>query len=283
MKKLMLCILVIASIAAGDNTTDFQLGRDLLAEYSFDLAAVEFRRYAMEADKPEEQSMARLHAAYAYIQAKNPDEAKKMLSEAEAVAGTSPEAALLHAELAAQQGDPQTALYFLDLVPESGTEQSIQTFKNRRRTEMLLRSGEVNAAREQLASFSATEAGAIAAVDKYRAGPRKNPKIGGWLGLFPGAGYWYSGETANGFRSLLLNSIFMYGMYSTAQDDQWGAFGVITFFEITWYTGSIYGGVDAAHRYNRQQLETCIDRLNVPRFRPDNEVTIPLFQLRVEF
>jgi hypothetical protein len=25
--------------------------------------------------------------------------------------------------------------------------------------------------------------------------------------------------------------------------------------EFTWYSGSVYGGVDAAHRYNRRRLE----------------------------
>jgi hypothetical protein len=67
----------------------------------------------------------------------------------------------------------------------------------------------------------------------------------------------YSGEWSNGARSLLLNGIFIFGMVYTANDGQWGAFAAITFFEITWYSGSIYGGVDAAHRYNRRRLEAC--------------------------
>jgi hypothetical protein len=123
----------------------------------------------------------------------------------------------------------------------------------------------------------------VQALDEYIHASKKSPLIGGLAGLFPGGGYWYSGEIANGFRSLLMNSLFMFGMYHTAEHNQWGAFGVITFFEITWYSGSIYGGIDAAHRYNRDRMKQCIDELNVPNIEPNQEITIPLFQLRVVF
>ena len=72
--------------------------------------------------------------------------------------------------------------------------------------------------------------------------------FGGVLGLVPGLGYAYSGEYANAVRSLILNSLFIWGMVETADDDQWGLFALVTFGEFTWYSGSIYGGIDAAHR-----------------------------------
>ncbi|MBM4152501.1 MAG: hypothetical protein FJ220_03135 [Kiritimatiellaceae bacterium] len=159
----------------------------------------------------------------------------------------------------------------------------LQIFKTRRSAEMMLRNGDVDAARATLQVNATNEVAALAAVDQYESAPRKSPTVGGLLGIFPGAGYWYSGEIANGFRSLILNSLFMYGMYGTAEENLWGAFGVITFFEATWYSGSIYGGVGAAHRYNKRQLEQCVDELDVPDVQPSHNVTIPLFQLKVEF
>ena len=78
----------------------------------------------------------------------------------------------------------------------------------------------------------------------------------------PGLGYAYSGEYSNALRSLILNSIFIYGMTDTADKEQWGAFAAITFFELTWYTGSIYGGIDAAHRHNRTRLTGCLDAVD---------------------
>ena len=74
------------------------------------------------------------------------------------------------------------------------------------------------------------------------------------MGLIPGFGYFYSGEYASGLRAILLNGLFIYGMIDTADKDEWGAFAVISFFEFTWYGGSIYGGIDAAYRYNRQRV-----------------------------
>ena len=71
------------------------------------------------------------------------------------------------------------------------------------------------------------------------------PWVGGVLGLVPGLGYVYSGEFANGARSLILNGLFIWGMVETAEREQWAAFSVLTFFEFTWYSGSIYGGAEA--------------------------------------
>ena len=77
--------------------------------------------------------------------------------------------------------------------------------------------------------------------------------------MIPGLGYAYSGEYANALRSVILNGIFIYAMVDTADREQWGAFTALTFFELTWYTGSIYGGIDSAHRYNREQQDAVTD------------------------
>jgi hypothetical protein len=72
-------------------------------------------------------------------------------------------------------------------------------------------------------------------------------------------------------------------MVSTAEDDEWGAFTVISFFEATWYTGSIYGGVDASHRFNERRLQGCVDRVEgASGFEPDYG-KLPVLSLRFEF
>ena len=85
------------------------------------------------------------------------------------------------------------------------------------------------------------------------------------LGLVPGLGYAYSGEWGNMVRSMVLNGLFGWAMYECADRDEWGLFAVATFFELTWYTGSVYGGVDAAHRYNRERLEDAAAALRGTR------------------
>jgi hypothetical protein len=98
----------------------------------------------------------------------------------------------------------------------------------------------------------------------------------------PGAGYWYSGEVANGFRSLILNGLFLAAMAYAAEEDHWGAFAGLAFFEITWYSGSIYGGIDAAHRYNRRGVESCVDDIAPPSVSVDSSLPVPTFGLRIE-
>lgn len=98
-------------------------------------------------------------------------------------------------------------------------------------------------------------------IGEYRMARPKSPRIGGILGIVPGMGYAYSGEWGNMARSVFLNGIFGWAMYETASRDEWGLFAVTTFFEATWFTGSIYGGIDAAHRHNREATEAAAREL----------------------
>ena len=83
--------------------------------------------------------------------------------------------------------------------------------------------------------------------------------------------------------SIILNRLFLYGMADTANNEQWGAFAVITFFEFTWYSGSIYGGIDAAHRYNRNRLDSAVNAINGEAgFEPDYE-QLPTLVLQFRF
>lgn len=128
------------------------------------------------------------------------------------------------------------------------------------------------------------DAAATSILDGWEALPRKSPRVGGLLGMVPGLGYAYSGEWGNAVRSLLLNGLFGWAMYETAERDQWALFGVSTFFELTWYTGSIYGGVDAAHRRNRERLEGAADELRGRDAPAVHRVPgIDLFRVRLEF
>ena len=121
-------------------------------------------------------------------------------------------------------------------------------------------------------------------VEDYAAGSDKSPTVGGLLGIVPGLGYAYSGEWSNMVRSMVLNGLFGWAMFECADREEWGLFAVTTFFELTWYTGSIYGGIDAAHRYNRERLENAAAAL---RDRPVPSVGrapgVPLLGVRLEF
>lgn len=126
---------------------------------------------------------------------------------------------------------------------------------------------------------------ALAALGRWEAGRDKSPRLGGLLGLVPGLGYAYAGEWGNAFRSLVLNGLFGWAMYECADRDEWGLFAVTTFFELTWYTGSVYGGIDAAHRHNRERLENAAREIrgDAPEPALRRAPGVDLFRLRLAF
>ena len=80
----------------------------------------------------------------------------------------------------------------------------------------------------------------------------KRPALASFLsGALPGAGQLYAGQPREAASALLVNSLFIGGMVYAARQEQWAAFGVLTFFGVGFYTGNVYGAADAAVRYNR--------------------------------
>jgi len=282
----ILIALAIAFPATADETT-FTLAQELLTEEQYPLAGVEFRRMALETTDPQEQSAAYLYAGYSYLNAGQPEFTGEMLDRAEAADQASEYTgaiALLSAENAFSVRDLDSALYYYDLLANDTAAGDSRAFALRRAATVHLLQRDPEAARRRLVQLGAGSSLSIQALEEYAAGKDKKPMVGGLLGIIPGAGYWYSGEIANGFRSLILNSLFIYGMVDTARDDQWGAFAIITFFELTWYSGSIYGGVDAAHRYNQERLDQAIQGIERDMsYAPESGITLPIFKLNFEF
>lgn len=289
MKKALILIPLTGSLllSASAGQTTFTLAKELLQEASYDLSAVEFRRFAMESEQPSEKAAAYLYSSYAYLQSDDSRSSSEMLDRAEDAGNTSDfirEHTLLSAESARLERDTDTALYFYDVLSADSESIDFQTFSRRRSAAIYLSQGNLDAARKELEQSPSDESESLKALDAFAAGSDKKPGVGGLLGLIPGAGYWYSGEIGNGFRSLILNSLFIFGMVHTAQEEQWGAFAIITFFEITWYSGSVYGGIDAAQRYNQERLNTAIEGIESDMtYRPDPEVVVPLFKLNIQF
>ena len=126
---------------------------------------------------------------------------------------------------------------------------------------------------------------ALAALGRWERGSDRSPRVGGLLGLVPGLGYAYSGEWGNAIRSIVLNGLFGWAMYECADHEEWGLFAVTTFFELTWYTGSIYGGIDAAHRYNKERLEGAAREIRGDAPAPGlrRSPAVDLFRVRLAF
>lgn len=261
----------------------YRLAGELFAEGDFLSAAIEYRRLALAEATAERRAACYWAAAFAYYQAADADRVGHMLDRAEEESRSlEPLCLLLRAESALQRRTWEEANFYLDaLAPHSAPElQRIAAFRKAR---IALCRRQPEAARSALEHLSPPPDEAMAAIDRYARSRDRRPWLGGLLGLVPGAGYLYAGEPANALRSLLLNALFLWGMVDTARDDRWGAFGVLTFFEITWYSGSIYGGIDATHRYNRRRLEQNLRILDEgAQWSPDLS-TLPPVTLKFRF
>lgn len=264
-------------------SAEIQFAKKLSDEGNHPAAAVEFRRLASTSPAASDQAAYYWAAAYEYGAIGDTFLSDKMLDQAENNDPT------LTAEALLQRGNNaltdkrwnEAEFYFQGLT--QGTSQPVARFANRSLAVARLHQGNLTGARESLALSKEENQDGFKAIDNYARGSDKSPRIGGLLGIIPGLGYAYSGEYQNAARSLILNSLFIFGMVNTADEDLWGPFAVISFFEVTWYSGSIYGGIDAAHRYNQDRLEGCASAIRgEDRVTPDYS-QLPLLRLQYKF
>ena len=247
-------------------------------------AAIEFRRIAVTDDDVISRGAAYWCSAHQYWLLKQPDISEKMLEGAE---DTEPslaqQIALLRGENArVSQSWDEAAFHFAGIL-DGKPSPDMRTYAARNLAAADMWKGNVAGARDAIRMESREATGSEAALDAFDHGKDRSPFIGGMLGLIPGLGYAYSGEYANAARSFLLNGLFGFAMYHTGSRDEWGAFSAVSFFEVTWYSGSIYGGVDAAHRYNLDRREACDAALRGNAAFEPNWPLLPLLDLQFKF
>ncbi len=89
----------------------------------------------------------------------------------------------------------------------------------------------------------------------------KRPGVAGILAILPGGGYLYCNRPRDALFSFLLNGGLIYAAYEAFDNEMYALGGVIAFVEIGFYSGSIYGSISSAHKYNRDQDRKFVDRL----------------------
>ena len=114
---------------------------------------------------------------------------------------------------------------------------------------------------------------------------RKSPRVAGALALIPGGGYLYCNRYRDALISFLLNGGLIYAAYEAFDNDMVALGGVISFVEIGFYSGNIYGSISSAHKYNRDQDRRFVDRLKENlqvnlSSRPENKGLELSFQYR---
>lgn len=280
----LVALLALGAAAGAAPDATLTLARELAESGDHAQAAVEFRRLALETEAAADRGAYYWMAGYEYWKADRTEQADKMLGLSEDVApDREPEVYWLRAENSLKRNRPKEAGFYFESLTAPGRPEKIRLPATKKLAAVRLRERDYEGARKALAGLPAGGGRGLAAVDLYEKGRDKSPMVGGLLGLVPGMGYAYSGEYANATRSLFLNALCIWGIVSFAEDETWGGVAVVGFAEFTFYSGSIYGGVDAAARYNQQRLQAATRTMQGNGdFQPDFSA-LPVLSLRFEF
>lgn len=100
-----------------------------------------------------------------------------------------------------------------------------------------------------------------AELDRAASIPRKDPQLAGFLSLFPGAGQFYNERYQDGLIAFLVNAGLILAAYESFDNELYALGGLVTFVEVGFYSGNIYGAVSGAHKYNQRQTGDFIRRL----------------------
>jgi hypothetical protein len=117
--------------------------------------------------------------------------------------------------------------------------------------------------------------------------PRKSPALAGLMSaVIPGTGHFYTGRWRDGAIALLLNGAFLAAGIEAVSAGNEAAAGVLLFFEAAWYSGTIYGAVNAAYKYNRDVEDRWLqglERQHGPAGRSLSRVPPSLALVRIPF
>ncbi len=286
--RLLIVGLLWATLAPSlqaDTSAGLALATELAVDGDHAGAALEYRRLAMDTGDARSKGALYWMAAYEYLEGHRFAQAERMLSQVE---NTTPELEtevyLLHGEHNRVRDRLREAAFYLESIVHPEQDGALRTVAAKKLAAVRLQMRDFEGARDVLrladSSSLKTDQEAIAL---YEAGQDRSQVLGGLLGLIPGLGYAYSGEYGNAARSLILNALCIWGLVEFIEEEQWGGVAIVGFAEVTFYSGSIYGGADAAVRYNQRRLDQAIEAIEGDaRFTPDR-ATLPILTLKYRF
>ncbi|MGE3540862.1 MAG: tol-pal system YbgF family protein [Candidatus Tectimicrobiota bacterium] len=98
--------------------------------------------------------------------------------------------------------------------------------------------------------------------------PEKSPFVAGLLSaLLPGSGQLYNGRRGDALLAFFLNGLFIAGILEAMQHHKYTVAGILSFFEIAWYSGNVYGAVNGAYKTNQHTTRNFLQNLE-NRYQP---------------
>jgi len=103
----------------------------------------------------------------------------------------------------------------------------------------------------------------LARLDKPGKLPHKNPWLAGLYSIIPGGGYLYNGLYREAGIAFFLNVGLAAAAYESFDNDLNALGGMISLVNLGFYSGSIYGGISAAHKHNDRAYDEFVDKLQM--------------------
>ncbi|MDQ1089988.1 membrane protein insertion efficiency factor YidD [Siphonobacter sp. SORGH_AS_1065] len=110
-------------------------------------------------------------------------------------------------------------------------------------------------------NYTALSNSAIRLITKVNNQKKKNPLVAGALSIIPGAGYWYTGHKQTAVTSFLINGLLGFATYSNIKKETYGMTALTGVFNLSFYLGNMTGAAKSAKRYNEQQTQQLINKL----------------------
>jgi TolA-binding protein len=255
----------IQAVASTDPLTDADqvlgFAEALFQDGDYYRAITEFKRFLFLYPHDARAGRAQLRIGLSYLRGQQWDDARQTLT---AIAQHHPEAdirseaAFLVGETAYQQGRYTQAIADFRPVVERYAQTPVGEKARFRLGWSYLQARQWTEASDTFAAIDAASPlfpSARLLTDASREAeqlPRKSPALAGLMSaVIPGTGHFYTDRYRDGTVALLLNAAFLAAGIQAVSTGHEAAAGVLLFFEAAWYSGAIYGAVNAAQKYNR--------------------------------
>lgn len=100
--------------------------------------------------------------------------------------------------------------------------------------------------------------------------PTKSPTAAGIFAIIPGGGYLYTERYRDAWVSFLFTTAFAGAAYESFDNHLYFMGSILSFVAAGFYSGSIYGSVGAAHKYNRDTYDEFVTDLRQGMPEPSN-------------
>lgn len=265
---LMLSMILLAQVLTSTPEAEQQLGfaRALQGEGDYYRAIGEYKRFLyLYPDSPLADE-ARLGIGRAYVHGGQGEAAEEHFRSLEPLSPEWRTRALLEIGWARYTGGRfETAVFSLNaFLREQGSRQDAGVDRARYLLGWALLSqgnGEQAAAAFSAITPFPQQGPLTEAARSWGALPRKSPVLAGVLSVLPGAGHVYLGQPVVGLAALAWNGLFAYALYESIRADQIGVAVLLGALEMLWYSGTIFGAVSGAHKYNRDVRQEALEAL----------------------